>query len=1338
MYSLENEGLNNSTDNLNLFSTLVDLLHYRAQERPDRQAYIFLQDGETESGMITYGELERQARAIATQLQSYRGERALLLYPSGLEFITAFFGCLYAGIIAVPVYPPRRNQKLSRLLAIANDAQAKLALTTSSILPDVEKRWSLEPGLAQLKLLAIDTIEADSTEFLPPTINPESLAFLQYTSGSTGIPKGVMVNHGNIIHNQQSIHQAFGHGEQSIVVGWLPLFHDMGLIGNVLQPLYGGFTSILMPPVAFLMKPIRWLKAIAKYRATTSGGPNFAYDLCVKKIKSEQLTELDLSSWDLAFNGAEPIRAETLKQFTNKFTSCGFNHNAFYPCYGMAETTLFTTGGNKAQKPVIRGVKAADLEQNLVVETDIFQSGSRTIVGCGRPYADTKVIIVNPNSLTRCQPDQVGEICVGSESVAAGYWNRPQATQKTFQNSLKGTDETPFLRTGDLGFFSEGELFVTGRLKDLIILRGRNYYPQDIELSVEKSHPALRANCGAAFTVEVESEERLVVVQEVERTYVRRLNLDEVVEAINQAISIEHELAIDTIVLLKPGSIPKTSSGKIQRRACKQKFLDRSLPNVVSTKSLNKLPTKSQAIEFSLLYFSSNQAEFTDNKYQLLLEGARFADQNNFHAVWLPERHFDPFGGLYPEPAVLGSALAMITEKIRLRSGSVVLPLQNPVRVAEQWSVVDNLSGGRVDISFATGWNPNDFILAPENYANRTQVMFDGIKTVQKLWRGESVYLPNGKAEETEIRIYPLPKQPELPIWITCSGGKERFIEAGAMGANILTALLFQPIEELAEKIALYRESRAKNGYDPKTGRITLMLHTFVGSEMELVRNQVQEPFTQYLESSVNLWKDASKNLDELTLVQREKLLAYAFERYFQTAALFGTPSSCLKMVNQLKEIGVNEVACLIDFGVDIDSALSNLSYLNQLRKLANDINDEQASEETQQQTIKPIKDNPFLSKNIISDLDSLQNLIKNKLANKLKIDANSIKSHANFVSYGLDSVMAVELIQDLEDYFNQPLEVTLLWDYPTIASLAQHLAPSIKKNQLLGRENDELIHKNELQKEQFKLNNKPLLTDAKNSNNFKNKQKNVRPWLTIEHTRPEAKLRLFCLPYAGGRASAYKGWSEYLPSNIEVCVIDVLQTYEHLTDLFEALIPMLLPYLDKPFAFYGHSLGALIAFELSRCLRKSYQLHPSYLFVAAQHAPQLAFPYPSFADFNSPEAITLLKSLIPIEFSKSRLQKKQLTKRLFHSLKPGIVIQNENYTYEVDNPLDCPIFAFGGVDDPILTQEYLKAWQEQTLQEFQLKMLSGGHLFLHECKTELLREMSLIIKDRIKENHYQ
>jgi len=553
--------------------SLLDILSYRAQYESDKQAYIFLENGETESASLTYGELDRQAREIAGHLQSWQGERALLLYPSGLEFITAFFGCLYAGVIAVPVYPPRRNQKLSRLLSIVNDASAKIALTTTSILTALGKKWEEETELTQLNLIATDTIAAKTQEFIPKSVTPETLAFLQYTSGSTGTPKGVMVTHGNIIHNQQLIQQAFGHSEESIGVGWVPLFHDMGLIGHVLQPIYVGFPCILMPPVAFLQKPIRWLQAISKYKATSSGGPNFAYDLCVKKIQPEELANLDLSSWDLAFNGAEPVLAETLEQFSKKFAECGFSDKYFYPCYGMAETTLFIAGGLKRLPPVIEQIQKTALQKDQIVTTSRTDENVSLIVGCGKAGADLKIAIVNPKTLTQCVDKQIGEIWVSGPSVAQGYWNQPEKTTQTFHAYLQDTGEGPFLRTGDLGFLKDDELFVTGRLKDIIIIRGRNYYPQDIELTVGTSHPALETGLGAAFTVEIKGEDRLMIVQEIQRTYRNQIVIKEVVENIRAAVAVNHDLQVYQPLLIKPNSIPKTSSGKIQRHACRDLFL---------------------------------------------------------------------------------------------------------------------------------------------------------------------------------------------------------------------------------------------------------------------------------------------------------------------------------------------------------------------------------------------------------------------------------------------------------------------------------------------------------------------------------------------------------------------------------------------------------------------------------------------------------------------------------------------------------------------------------------------------------------------------------------------
>lgn len=580
--------------------TLIDVLHWRAIHQPDRLAYTFLPDGETEIS-ITYQMLEQQARAVAMQLQSScaLGDRALLLYPSGLDFITAFLGCLYAGVVAVPAYPPRKNQNLTRLKAIVTDAQATIALTTQDLLDNNISRYlGEEQTLAQLKWLATDTIAvtatADASSWQPPALTEETLAFLQYTSGSTGNPKGVIVRHLHLLKNEQMIQHAFGHTSESVFVGWLPLFHDMGLIGNVLQPLYMGIPCIFMAPVTFLQTPLFWLQAISRYRATTSGGPNFAYDLCVRSMtqqgqasKMTSLTQLDLSSWEVAFNGSETVRAETLAAFTKAFEPYGFKREAFYPCYGMAEATLLISGGAKTASPQILGVNDIALGQNQVLVAQTEQPGYKAIVGVGHSWLDQSLRIVSPETKQICVEDRVGEIWVAGGGVASGYWNQPEQTEQIFNSYIADSNEGPFLRTRDLGFIHKGELFITGRLQDLIVIRGRNYYPQDIELCVEQCHPALRAGCGAAFSVDVAGEERLVIVQEVKRDYLRKLQVEPIFQAIRQAVAAEYELQVYAIILLKTVSIPKTSSGKIQRSMCRKKFLEESL-SVVGKSVLNE------------------------------------------------------------------------------------------------------------------------------------------------------------------------------------------------------------------------------------------------------------------------------------------------------------------------------------------------------------------------------------------------------------------------------------------------------------------------------------------------------------------------------------------------------------------------------------------------------------------------------------------------------------------------------------------------------------------------------------------------------------------------------
>lgn len=578
-------------------STLVELLRWRAKKQPEQIAYTFSLDGESNEINLTYADLDQKARNVAAHLQSKTcpGDRALLLYPPGLDYIAAFFGCLYANIIAVPAYPPRANRSLSRIQAIAANCQATVVLATDSTYSQVKQQLVDVAELADLHWLATDTIANNAiSSWQEPKISVEEVAFLQYTSGSTGMPKGVMISHGNLMHNLQIIHQAFDHTCTSKGVIWLPPYHDMGLIGGILQPLYTGFSVILMSPFSFLQKPIRWLKAISNYQATSSGGPNFAYDLCVRKITPEQLETLDLTSWDVAFTGAEPIQPQILEQFATTFAPCGFRKEAFYPCYGLAEATLFVSGGKKADAPVVKPFPGDKQTQN----------GERTLISCGHSWLDQKIVIVNPETLQVCESGQEGEIWVYGSSIAQGYWQQPNATEFTFQAYLPDTGEGPFLRTGDLGLFCNGELFVTGRLKDLIIVDGRNHYPQDIEITVEQSNSDLRPSCSAAFSVEIDGAEKLVVVAEVERRLCnlqrnpeRRQNslepgfetqktqlfpVEVVIKAIRGAITQHHDLPVFAVLLIKPGNIPKTSSGKIQRHACRTGFLTGELKPIAS------------------------------------------------------------------------------------------------------------------------------------------------------------------------------------------------------------------------------------------------------------------------------------------------------------------------------------------------------------------------------------------------------------------------------------------------------------------------------------------------------------------------------------------------------------------------------------------------------------------------------------------------------------------------------------------------------------------------------------------------------------------------------------
>lgn len=579
-------------------STLVELLRLRAHHQPEGLAFSFVFDGEKETVSLSYDGLDRRARVIGAWLQGRgaAGERVVLLFPPGLDVIAAFFGCLYAGAVAVLAAPPRPRRSMYRLEGILTDARAKFCLTTAAVRSSIVGAVNAPEGRDGLTWLVDDQVPAGiEAEWREPAISSATLAFLQYTSGSTTTPRGVMVSHGNLLHNLALIRHGFQIPTSSRGVFWLPMYHDMGLIGGVLQPIYVGKPSVLMAPASFLQRPVRWLQAVSDHRATVSGAPNFAYDICVDRISSEERASLDLSCWDLAFCGAEPICWDTLERFTAAFAPSGFRPEAFYPCYGLAEATLMVSGGAGPSRPRGFKVQTKPLREGRVVWARPDEDRTQTLVSSGHALLDQKVAIVNPETLTPCPTDQVGEVWVSGPSVALGYWDRPEETARTFHARIAGTADGPYLRTGDLGFLAAGELVVTGRLKDLIIIHGCNHYPHDIEQTVERCHPALLAGCGAAFSVERDCQDRLVIVQEVERQH-RNLDGAEVIALIRKAVADEHELPVDAVVLVKPLSIPKTSSGKIQRYACREKYLAGSLEPVAEWRAPAAEPTETGGV----------------------------------------------------------------------------------------------------------------------------------------------------------------------------------------------------------------------------------------------------------------------------------------------------------------------------------------------------------------------------------------------------------------------------------------------------------------------------------------------------------------------------------------------------------------------------------------------------------------------------------------------------------------------------------------------------------------------------------------------------------------------
>ncbi len=558
-------------------TNLVERVQYWANSRPNATAFL-LADGETDDELqLSFAQLDHAARAVAVEIRKTAnpGDRAILMYPPGIDFVVGYFGCLYAGCVAVPAFPPRRNRKGLRIQNIAMDCGAKIGLTTATTASQIMKDQGNAEEVRLLRLIATDAIDKTlALQYRSCDLIGDDLAMLQYTSGSTGQPKGVMLTHENLIRNCEMIAYLFNLKANLHGVSWLPAYHDMGLIGGMLSPLYIGAPMSLMSPMSFLQRPVRWLRVLSKYKASVSGAPNFAYQLCVDKITDEEMEGLDLSHWAVAFNGAEPVRASTIEQFTRKFERVGFSGLSHLPTYGMAEATLIVTAGPGNTEPVVRHFRGRYLDQRIVEPIDPNDPDARSVVGCGRVAPNETVLIVDTANLNVLPDDEIGEIWIKSPSVGKGYWEKPEQTRDTFE-AFTSDGQGPFLRSGDLGFFHNRQLFVAGRVKDLIIVRGVNRYPQDIEQTVEECHESVQSGSAAAFADLSGQRERLIIAVEVQRS------LEEdwapVIQAIRRSVVQVHELPPDAVVLVRAGSLPKTSSGKIQRHACLQAFREGSM-----------------------------------------------------------------------------------------------------------------------------------------------------------------------------------------------------------------------------------------------------------------------------------------------------------------------------------------------------------------------------------------------------------------------------------------------------------------------------------------------------------------------------------------------------------------------------------------------------------------------------------------------------------------------------------------------------------------------------------------------------------------------------------------
>lgn len=1028
--------------------TLLSLVAERAQSRGDAPLYRFLVTGDVDGPqeILSARQLESDARMVAGALHLLLGSsmdgaaRVLVACWSPIEFARAFFGCLTAGLVPVPVNPPVRasHEGMAGLRAIIEDAKPLAILADAPVASLIRKSNApFGNGSPVCPLFTPGELleRGAAAEFNAKTAAPDDIAFLQYTSGSTSAPRGVMISHANILSGLRNLASCFVAPPNAIGVSWLPLAHDLGLIGNLLSSFYLGLELVLMTPRAFIARPARWLQAISKFRAWGTSAPSFAFALCERVIRKAELEQVDLSCLEAVFCGAEPIDAAALDKFSYRFAPQGFRHGSFRPCYGLAEATLLVSMAEPNSVRVNRFDPEA-LASGRIQEQPADKV-ARAIVSCGKVQPEVRIAIVDPWTKQQCAGGEIGEVWLSGPPIAQGYFGRaPEENDEAFGARLNGSGET-FLRTGDLGALHQGELYITGRVKELIIVRGKNFDAHDLESTALAAHPELSAGRVAVFA-DIEQGEKVVVLVEASAG-IDNSEYRMIARGIRSRIAHAFGLSPDLVIIAPPKTIPLTTSGKLRRveihrrykagsivplfvdarsledeldaiegsgrqqssqegisgeliekalireikvaarigqrerlpaevrlselgidsiglvqiATAMREFLNREVPLSVvdddppisrlldrlrgqehwqtpdrpATVAIDRASWRAEDLpEISILFFASEDQADHQNRYEFVRNAARLADRKGFAAVWVPERHFHAFGGLFPSPAVLSAALAADTSRIRLRAGSVVLPLNDPLRVAEEWAMVDNLSGGRVDLALATGWDADSFVLSPDNYPRRQEVLFEYADQIMRLWSGGSLTRRNGAGVPREVKTYPRPVQPKLGVWITATHRAELFERAGAAGLNVLTALLMQDLDKLAENIRCYRSAREAAGYDPDAGRVSVMLHTYVGASDREARSTARLPLSSYLKSSIDLW---SKESEELRRLPADQVAEVAVNRYIDRSSLIGDAGAALGMLAKLRGIGVDEVACLVDFGIAPEAALQSIERLS-------------------------------------------------------------------------------------------------------------------------------------------------------------------------------------------------------------------------------------------------------------------------------------------------------------------------------------------------------------------------------------------------------------------------